>query len=71
MLKQRVITALVLLLLLLPTFFVTDPRPFCAMALVLIAAGAWEWAKLNGYQHRAALGVAGAVFFVCVLLKPL
>ncbi len=68
MLKQRVITALVLLLLLLPTFFITDPRPFCAIALLLIAAGAWEWAKLNGYHHRTALGVSGAVFLVCVLL---
>jgi phosphatidate cytidylyltransferase len=68
MLKQRVITALVLLLLLLPTFFITDPRAFCAIALVLIAAGAWEWARLNGYQHGTALGVAGVVFLICALL---
>lgn len=67
MLKQRVITALVLLLLLLPTFFVADPRLFCAVALVMIAAGAWEWAKLNGCSHRTALLVAGAVFFICAL----
>ena len=68
MLKQRVITALVLLLLLLPTLFIVDPRPFCAIALVLIAAGAWEWAKLNGYSHATALGVAGALLLMCTLL---
>lgn len=68
MLKQRVITAVVLLLLLLPTFFVADPRPFCAVALLLISAGAWEWAKLNGYRQGISLGVAGALFLTCVLL---
>lgn len=68
MLKQRVITALVLLFLLLPTFFVVDSRPFCAIALVLISAGAWEWARLNGYSQGAAVGVAGALFLVCALL---
>jgi phosphatidate cytidylyltransferase len=68
MLKQRVITALVLLLLLLPTFFIVDPRPFCAIALVLISAGAWEWARLNGYSHRVALSVAAILFLACALL---
>jgi phosphatidate cytidylyltransferase len=29
--------------------FYDSPAPFCAIALVLIAAGAWEWARLNGY----------------------
>ena len=48
MLKQRVITAIVLLLVLLPALFYTTHVPFCAITLVLITAGAWEWARLNG-----------------------
>ncbi len=56
MLKQRIITALVLLLILLPALFYRTPEPFCLIALVLIAAGAWEWARLNGYGQVAALG---------------
>jgi phosphatidate cytidylyltransferase len=68
MLKQRVITALVLLLILMPTFFMDDPRPFCAVALVFISAGAWEWAKLNGYSQGVSLGVAGALLLTCSLL---
>jgi phosphatidate cytidylyltransferase len=68
MLKQRVITAIVLLLLLMPTFFIEDPRPFCALALVFISAGTWEWAKLNGYSQRVSLGVAGALLMACSLL---
>ena len=47
MLKQRVITAIVLLAILLPAMFYKTPVPFCAVALVLIAAGGWEWGRLN------------------------
>lgn len=63
MLKQRVITALVLLLILLPALFYPSPDPFCVVALVLIAAGAWEWGRLNGYGQGAS--VLSAV--LCVL----
>lgn len=48
MLKQRVITALVLLALLLPALFASVSWPFLALTLVLITAGAWEWGRLNG-----------------------
>lgn len=48
MLKQRIITALILLALLLPALFATTPEPFAFLTLLLIAAGAWEWARLNG-----------------------
>ncbi|MGE0497476.1 MAG: phosphatidate cytidylyltransferase [Ramlibacter sp.] len=55
MLKQRVITALVLLAILLPALFYPAPEPFVAVALVLIAAGGWEWGRLNGCGPRAAI----------------
>ena len=48
MLKQRVITALVLLALLLPALFAVNPWPFMLLTVILIAAGAWEWGRLNG-----------------------
>ncbi|MEP6825539.1 MAG: phosphatidate cytidylyltransferase, partial [Ramlibacter sp.] len=48
MLKQRVITALVLLAILLPALFWPSPAPLAAVALVLISAAAWEWGRLNG-----------------------
>lgn len=64
MLKQRVITALVMLAILLPALFYRTPVPFALVALVLIAAGAWEWARLNGYGQLSAL-LAG---FGCVVL---
>ena len=65
MLKQRVVTALVLLLILLPTLFYHSPTPFCVVTLVLIAAGAWEWAKLNGYGPGVSLATGLACVLAC------
>jgi phosphatidate cytidylyltransferase len=48
MLKQRVITALVLLALLLPALFAAQAWPFMGLTVILIAAAAWEWGRLNG-----------------------
>lgn len=49
MLRQRVITALVLLALLLPALFASSPLPFALFTGVLISAAGWEWARLNGF----------------------
>lgn len=48
MLKQRVITALVLIALLLPALFAPMAWPFAVLSLLLIAAAGWEWGRLNG-----------------------
>jgi len=65
MLKQRVITALVLLVILLPAVFYHSPAPFGVIALLLIAAGAWEWGRLNGYGSVASVGAGMVCGFVC------
>jgi phosphatidate cytidylyltransferase len=56
MLLQRVITAVVLLALLLPSLWVATPWPFALLSLLLIAAAAWEWSRLNGVATVAAIG---------------
>lgn len=78
MLKQRVITAVVLLAILLPALFYRTPFPFCAVALVLIGAGAWEWGRLNACNQSASLGLGALSVMVCatawyagLLEKPL
>jgi phosphatidate cytidylyltransferase len=68
MLKQRVITAFIMFAVVLPTLFLSSPWPFCALALLFMAAGAWEWAKLNGMQVASALYFAG-VFIVLATLS--
>lgn len=47
MLKQRVITALVLMAVLLPTLAADALWPFALLSLLFIAAAAWEWGRLN------------------------
>lgn len=55
MLKQRVITALVLLAIFLPALFSAQTQYFVGLTLLLICAGAWEWGRLNGWTGRSAL----------------
>ena len=71
MLKQRVITALILLALLLPALFATNPWPFMGLTVVLIAAGAWEWGRLNGLPAGMAWGGALLCLLACVLAEQL
>lgn len=66
MLKQRVITALVLLALLLPALFQTRPEPLAALTLILIAAGAWEWGRLNQLALIPSLGLAAVCLALCL-----
>ncbi len=67
MLKQRVITAVVLLAVLLPALFAPQPVFFDAIMLVMVAAAAWEWGCLNGRRPLAKfslvawLGALGCV----------
>jgi phosphatidate cytidylyltransferase len=69
MLKQRVITALVLVALLLPALAARTPWPFAAFTLVGIGAAGWEWARLNGSGAAAlVLGLALAAACAAALL---
>jgi phosphatidate cytidylyltransferase len=65
MLKQRVITAIVLLAILLPALFWPSPVPFAVVTLILIAAGAWEWGRLNGLQQGGSVAMAVACLLAC------
>ncbi len=65
MLWQRVVTAVVLLLVLLPALFYPSALPFSALALIFISAAAWEWARLVGYGQIVALGSAVFVVLIC------
>ncbi len=66
MLRQRVITALVLLAILLPALFARSATPFIALSLLFIAAAAWEWARLNGVTGAAALATGALCAALCL-----
>jgi phosphatidate cytidylyltransferase len=65
MLKQRIITALVLLAILMPAMFYPTAAPFGLVTLVLLACGAWEWARLNGFSFRAAIRTGAVCALLC------
>ena len=65
MLKQRVITAVLLLLVLLPALFAPVAWPFAAFTLVFVAAGGWEWVRLNGGGTVASVGSALLLALAC------
>jgi phosphatidate cytidylyltransferase len=65
MLKQRVITALVLLAILLPALFWKTPEPFLFIALVMIAAGGWEWGRLNGLASATNIVLGVVTLLLC------
>ncbi len=59
MLRQRVITALVLLAVLLPALFAANPLPFTALSLLMVGAAGWEWGRLNGLGQGTSLLLGG------------
>lgn len=66
MLRQRIITAAILLAIMLPALFYPSPQPFCAITLVLTAAAAWEWGRLNGCDTAAAVLLGAACLLLCL-----
>lgn len=66
MLKQRVITALILMAILLPTLAVDAAWPFAALSMVFIAAAGWEWSRLNEAPGIRAWLMGAAVAGACV-----
>jgi phosphatidate cytidylyltransferase len=67
MLRQRVITAVAMLAVLLPALFHSSPWPFAGLTLVLIAAGAWELGRLNGLAAPAAWGLGLLCTLACLV----
>jgi phosphatidate cytidylyltransferase len=55
MLKQRIITALALLAVLLPALFADSSLPFLVLSILMIGAGAWEWGNINGMSPRQSI----------------
>jgi len=61
MLLQRVITAVALLLVLVPAMVWRGTWPFALVTAALMGAAAWEWGRLNGLRHAVAVTVGGAL----------
>jgi phosphatidate cytidylyltransferase len=65
MLKQRVVTALLLLAVLLPALFYREPWAFNGLMLVFLAAAGWEWGRLNQLGMVPSLALGGLISLLC------
>ena len=66
MLKQRILTAVVLLAILLPALLASQAWPFAVLTMVAMAIAGWEWARLNG-AGALAVPLGAALAAACVL----
>ena len=74
MLKQRIITALILLPIVLGGFFGLTGAAFALFTGSVIALGAWEWAQLAGYsapKTRVGYACGVALLLLALYCQPL
>ncbi|MEK1913340.1 phosphatidate cytidylyltransferase [Pseudomonas sp. NFPP07] len=73
MLKQRIITALILLPIALCGFFLLEGSAFALFIGLVVTLGAWEWARLAGFEAqstRIAYAVVVAALLFLMQLLP-
>jgi len=72
MLKQRIITAVILLPIALIGFFLLEGLAFALFIGLVVSLGAWEWANLAGFAAQPVrVGYAVAVAVLLALLYQL
>ncbi|MBK5352222.1 phosphatidate cytidylyltransferase [Pseudomonas sp. TH41] len=75
MLKQRIITALILLPIALCGFFLLEGSGFALFIGLIVTLGAWEWARLAGFTAQpiriAYAAVVALMLFVMHILPGL
>ena len=71
MLKQRIITALIMLPIALCGFFLLEGASFALFIGVVVTLGAWEWARLAGFTAQSARVAYAALVAVLLLLMHL
>lgn len=65
MLKQRIITALILAPLVIAGIIYSSPKTFSVAALLVILLGAWEWAGLSGLLRYKKIAYLALVAIGC------
>ncbi len=72
MLKQRIITGLILAPIALAAVFWLPVNGFALFIALIIMGGAWEWANLAGFEGNSArIAYALSVGGLCLLIKML
>ncbi|WP_339546441.1 phosphatidate cytidylyltransferase [Pseudomonas sp. RA_35y_Pfl2_P32] len=71
MLKQRIITALILLPIALCGFFLLEGSAFALFIGLVVTLGAWEWARLAGFEAQSMRVTYAAVVAAMLLVLHL
>ena len=69
MIKQRVITALILAPLMIIGIFLLPLKQFAFFIAAIATLGAWEWANIAGYERRWGRIAYAVAVFVCLYLS--
>ncbi|TXH00571.1 MAG: phosphatidate cytidylyltransferase [Rhodocyclaceae bacterium] len=69
MLKTRVITALVLMALLLPSLFYSSQSVWALLVAAFIGVAAWEWGALLGWKATARILLGTTTALLCAALS--
>ena len=72
MLKQRILTAVVLAPLVLASVIFLPPSAFSVLIALVIMLGAWEWANLSGFEDTVSrIGYVLLTGVACWLVKDM
>lgn len=67
MLKQRVLSALVMIVVVLGALFTLPPLPFTLALALLIVLGMWEWAQFAGFKRPISRAMVAFITFGLLL----
>ncbi len=60
MLKERVVTAIIMALVVLAILFLAPPQVFFIACVIVFIVASWEWANLSGFSGAASIVSIGA-----------
>src|SRR5829696_615839 len=67
-LKQRILTALILIPIFLLILFFLPPFPFLILTALLVFISAWEWSNLMGLKSITARIIYLSIILLCCIL---
>lgn len=71
MLKERVLSAMVMLIAVLVAIFWLSPLPLTLALAAIVTAGMWEWAQFVGFKTalaRAVVAIVSAMLFILLIM---